>query len=56
MIWELICINTNMYICVRPISEIRKKIDKEITIVGTLPPLSLLDETPEHIYNATLVR
>ena len=38
----------------RPISEIRKKIDDGITILGTLRTLSLAEDTPEQIEQATL--
>ncbi|HHY81266.1 MAG TPA: uroporphyrinogen decarboxylase [Clostridiales bacterium] len=39
---------------VRPISEIRKKIDNNITILGTLPTLALAENTPEYMHEATL--
>ncbi|HZK33954.1 MAG TPA: uroporphyrinogen decarboxylase family protein [Bacillota bacterium] len=37
----------------RPISEIRQKIDNNITILGTLSAMSLVEDTPEQVRQAT---
>jgi uroporphyrinogen decarboxylase len=38
----------------RPVSEIRRKIDDRITILGTLPTMSLAEDRPEQIKKMTL--
>ena len=46
----------NMYqpTYIRPVSEIRRKIDVKITILGTLPTMSLAEDRPEQVKNMTL--